>query len=89
MTVPNAFPQLPYLPRTNNSFVYRQIEHQNFKFHTVSIKPSVPLKGRVLFVHGWCEHIGMYLKIMDHLATAGLECVAFDQRVSGKTSLGK
>ncbi|QLQ78170.1 hypothetical protein HG537_0A04170 [Torulaspora globosa] len=46
-------------------------------------------KGCVFIVHGFCEHIKLNHRLMDHLALMGYESFMFDQRGSGMTSPGK
>lgn len=47
------------------------------------------MKGRILWLHGFSEFSKVYLRLFDHLSTAGFEIFYFDQRGAGYTSPGK
>ncbi|CAK7897563.1 monoglyceride lipase [[Candida] anglica] len=88
---------LPFRMKDSSRLVQETVEGPDgIQFNTITVEPATtgkeqrpPCRGKVLFVHGWCEHVGMYYRIMETLADQGFECHAFDQRGSGKTSLGK
>lgn len=53
------------------------------------VPEGTTIHGRILFVHGFCEYSGLYVRLFDHLSSAGYEVFFFDQRGSGLTSPGK
>jgi acylglycerol lipase len=42
-------------------------------------------KAALLFVHGLAEHSGRYAHVLDHFASCGYECWAFDYRCHGQS----
>lgn len=50
---------------------------------------GIPFRGKILFLHGFCDHKNTYTHIWPRLQTLGYETTAFDQRGSGETSPGK
>lgn len=57
-------------------------------FYTrVYTPPSVPLRGALVFVHGYIEHIGRYDRAHSAWASRGFAVFAFDQRGFGRTAL--
>lgn len=50
---------------------------------------STPFRGKIVFLHGFCDHKNTYTHIWPRLQTLGYETTAFDQRGSGETSPGK
>lgn len=53
------------------------------------VPASVEKKGKIIFVHGFCEHASLYTQFLDDLSQNGYEVFFFDQRGSGDTSPGK
>lgn len=82
---------LPYTLQDKLRITESLVTHDNINFHTVSILPpkDTVTKGKMLFIHGFSEHTGMYHQLMETFSDQGYECFTFDQRGSGKTSLGK
>jgi acylglycerol lipase len=56
------------------------------KFYTRKYQAEVP-KAVVVFVHGFCEHIGRYSHIFPLYKKRGISVFAFDQRGFGRTAL--
>ncbi|KAK6458383.1 Alpha/Beta hydrolase protein [Scheffersomyces xylosifermentans] len=82
----------PYkLKHPNRTVIEETVRHDGVHFYTVRfpVLDSVPLRGKLLILHGYCEHSLMYYRIMESLTCLGYECLTFDQRGSGRTSLGK
>lgn len=85
-------PVAPFsLKEPQRALFHKSVIHENIPFHTLRmpVLPSTPLIGKILILHGWGEHLGMYLRLMEFLTGLGYECFAFDQRGSGQTSPGK
>ncbi|CAH2353705.1 monoglyceride lipase [[Candida] railenensis] len=82
---------LPYTIQDKSRISESLVTHDNINFCTVSISPpkNTLVKGKMMFIHGFSEHAGMYYKLMETFSDQGYECFTFDQRGSGKTSLGK
>lgn len=82
---------LPYVIKDESRIVEQLVQHDGISFHTITVLPPAQtvVRGKIMIVHGWCEHSGMYHKLMEVLADQGYQVFAFDQRGSGKTSLGK
>jgi alpha-beta hydrolase superfamily lysophospholipase len=49
------------------------------------ISPSGAVKGRVLCIHGYGDHSGRYVELMESFAAAGLDVLGFDLRGHGKS----
>ena len=47
--------------------------------------PSGPPKGRLMIVHGYGEHSGRYLELLEALAAAGIDALAPDLRGHGRS----
>lgn len=56
-----------------------------FNTYMVNADSEVNCKGVFIFVHGWSEHILMYLDLAYFIASLGYDFFAFDLRESGKT----
>lgn len=80
---------IPYKPKKTLHPSIQYIVHDKIRFYTVKFHVPGILKGKILILHGWCEHATMYYRIMEYLADLGYECFIFDQRGAGRTSLGK
>lgn len=50
------------------------------------VAPQWPPRGGVLLVHGYSEHSGRYIHVMEHLARRGLVVMAEDHRGHGLTA---
>ncbi len=48
-------------------------------------RPDGNRRATLLFVHGLAEHSGRYLHVLEHFATAGYDCWAFDYRCHGES----
>lgn len=80
---------LPYTPVGQP--IEGTVPYANLNFLTVTWKvpEGTPYKGKIVFVHGFCEHSDIYTEFFDKLSQAGYEVFFFDQRGSGETSKGK
>lgn len=56
-----------------------------FNTYMVNADSEVDFRGIFIFVHGWSEHILMYLDLAYFVASLGYDFFAFDLRESGKT----
>lgn len=65
------------------------IKHEAIDFFTVKCPHLGKFRGKILILHGWCEHSTMYYRVMEYLSSLGYQSFVFDQRGSGRTSLGK
>lgn len=80
----------PYVLKSDIAFETKTVRFDNIDFHTVRFPSSTShTKGKILLLHGWCEHTEMYQRIMEFLSSLEYESMVFDQRGSGRTSLGK
>lgn len=52
-------------------------------------QPTVPVKAKLIFVHGFSEHIGRYDDFFPLLCEAGIQVFGFDQRGWGKSTTKK
>lgn len=77
----------PYTP--SKALVHKKIKFGKVWFYTVFWPTPVPVKARLLFVHGLYEHSILYEELMDKLSNSGYECFFYDQRGCGLTSLDK
>lgn len=84
MTVP-----LPYTAK--GTPVEATVEFDGLNFKTVTWKPpsDVPYQGKIIYVHGFCEHSSIYTEFFDKISQKGFEVFFFDQRGAGDTSPGK
>lgn len=84
MTVP-----LPYTAK--GTPLEAAVEFDGLTFKTVTWKPpsDVPYKGKIIYVHGFCEHSSIYTEFFDKVSQKGFEIFFFDQRGAGDTSPGK
>ncbi|CAH6723815.1 monoglyceride lipase [[Candida] jaroonii] len=80
---------IPYKLPKDYKVVTRVINYDNINFHTSTIPATGTCKGKILILHGWCEHCDMYYRIMQYLSSIGYESFVYDQRGSGRTSLGR
>ncbi|KAG2734582.1 hypothetical protein G9P44_002588 [Scheffersomyces stipitis] len=83
--------EAPYkLKYPNRRIVEEIVHHDGVNFFTVyfPVLESVPIRGRLILLHGWSEHSGMYYRLMESLTSLGYSCFIYDQRGSGRTSLG-
>ncbi|KAK9321001.1 Alpha/Beta hydrolase protein [Lipomyces orientalis] len=60
-------------------------------FHVKDTVPpaGIPTVAKLLFLHGFAEHVDRYSELFDFLASRGIEVFAFDQRGAGQTSREK
>lgn len=55
----------------------------------VHSQPAVPIKAKLIFVHGFSEHINRYNAFFPLLSEAGIQVFGFDQRGWGKSVTSK
>lgn len=60
-----------------------------FKTVTWKVPEGKEFKGKLIYVHGFCEHSDIYTQFFDNLSQSGYEVFFFDQRGAGETSPGK
>lgn len=80
---------LPYEPKGEP--ILEQVPYNGVTFFTTTWKvpEDVTYKGKIIYVHGFCEHANIYTQFFDDLSQQGFEVFFFDQRGSGDTSPGK
>ncbi|KAK6463770.1 Alpha/Beta hydrolase protein [Scheffersomyces coipomensis] len=61
----------------------------DFKAQTWKVPEGTPLKGKIVYVHGFAESSGLYVKLFDQLSTYGYQVFFFSQRGAPETSPGK
>ncbi|KAM9890261.1 hypothetical protein OXX79_011560 [Metschnikowia pulcherrima] len=68
-----------------------EVKFDGLKFKTVTWKvpEDVEYKGKIVYVHGFCEHSTVYTEFFDKLSQQGYEIFFFDQRGAGSTSPGE
>lgn len=84
--------EIPYALKYPNRIIEEKwITHDNIAFYSVKfpVLEDVKLVGKIMIVHGWCEHTKLYYRLMEYLTSIGYECIVFDQRGFGLTSPGK
>ncbi|KAH8815931.1 lysophospholipase-like protein [Xylogone sp. PMI_703] len=57
----------------------------NTALYTKSWLPDEPSKAKVIFVHGYSDHINRYYELFPTLASRGIEIHGFDQRGWGRS----
>lgn len=74
-----------------NKYIEETVDHDGVTFYTTfwPTPKDKQSKGRIVFVHGFCEYAKLYVRLFDHLVSHGYEVFFFDQRGSGWTSPGK
>lgn len=80
---------LPYTPigqPIESTVPYAKL---NFLTVTWKVPEGIEYKGKIVYVHGFCEHSDIYTEFFDKLSQSGYEVFFFDQRGSGETSKGK
>lgn len=84
---------LPYISAYPNRPIHIQDhEHDGIQFRVTQvplIDEDGPIRGKILFLHGWSEHSSLYYRIMEFFTSLGYECWIYDQRGTGETSKGK
>lgn len=66
-----------------------KVEYNGANFEVTEWTHQGDYKGKVIYVHGFCEEATLYTEYFDLLSQAGYDIFFFDQRGSGKTSPGK
>lgn len=61
----------------------------NFFTATWKVPESVKYRGKIIYVHGFCEHSEVYAQVFDFWAEHGFEVFFLGQRGAGETSPGK
>lgn len=71
--------------------VIEKVPYNGVTFKTVTWKvpQNKEYKGKIIYVHGFCEHSTIYTEFFDSLSQDGYEVFFFDQRGAGETSPGK
>lgn len=80
------FPYEPIGQPVIESVPYNDV---TFKTVTWKVPENKEYKGKIIYVHGFCEHSTIYTQFFDNLSQNGYECFFFDQRGAGETSPGK
>lgn len=80
---------LPYEPKSEP--IKEEVPYNGVTFFTTTWKvpENVTYKGKIIYVHGFCEHSNIYTQFFDDLSQNGYEVFFFDQRGAGDTSPGK
>lgn len=55
------------------------------KLYTLTFKTEGPAKARLVFIHGFSDHVSKYQNFFAGLASKGIEVYAFDQRGWGRS----
>ncbi|ODV59368.1 acylglycerol lipase [Ascoidea rubescens DSM 1968] len=79
----------PYKPTNTPIVEVVNINNLDIYTETWSVPNNGEVKGIVLVMHGFAEFSNLYYTILDLLSTNGYECLFFDQRGAGRTSVGK
>ncbi|KOS17364.1 putative monoglyceride lipase [Escovopsis weberi] len=63
-----------------------QFEHDNVSFYTKTWTPEGPTKAKLIFIHGFSDHINRYNDFFPRLAKHGIQVLGWDQRGWGRTA---
>ncbi|PMB67990.1 putative monoglyceride lipase [Beauveria bassiana] len=66
-----------------------QFEIGDVSLYTKTWTPTGPIKAKLIFVHGFSEHINRYNDFFPKLSEAGIQVFGFDQRGWGKSTTKK
>jgi len=55
------------------------------QLYTKTFKTDGPAKARLVFIHGFSDHVNTYGDFFPHLASRGIEVYTFDQRGWGRS----
>ncbi|KAG9250390.1 Alpha/Beta hydrolase protein [Emericellopsis atlantica] len=64
-------------------------EVDGVSLYTKTWTPTGPTKARLIFIHGFSEHINRYNDFFPTLAAAGIQVLGFDQRGWGRSAKDK
>ena len=56
------------------------------ELYTKTWKPSLPVKTRLVFIHGFSDHCNFYAELFPALAQHGIKVYSFDQRGWGRSA---
>ncbi|KHO00921.1 uncharacterized protein MAM_01699 [Metarhizium album ARSEF 1941] len=62
-----------------------QFQHGNASFYSKTWTPVGPIKAKLIFVHGFSEHINRYNEFFPKLAEKGIQVFGWDQRGWGRS----
>lgn len=62
------------------------VSRDGTKLFARKVTPKGDVEGRVLVIHGYGDHSGRYVELLEALANAGLEAVCCDMRGHGKSA---
>ncbi|KAK7425414.1 hypothetical protein QQZ08_008093 [Neonectria magnoliae] len=57
----------------------------NASLYTKTWTPTVPIRAKLILVHGFSDHIGWYTELLHELAAHGIQSFGFDQRGWGRS----
>ncbi|KAM3439674.1 hypothetical protein NHJ13734_003614 [Beauveria thailandica] len=66
-----------------------QFKRGDVSLYTKTWTPTGPVKAKLIFVHGFSEHINRYNDFFPKLSEAGIQVFGFDQRGWGKSTTKK
>lgn len=80
--------KLPYNP--TNEFTEEWVEYDGVRFVTQcwKVPEGVKYRGKIIYVHGFCETRDLYVEAFDKFTHHGYEVFFFEQRGAGDTSPG-
>lgn len=81
--------ELPY--KHISEFTEEFVEHEGAKFvtQTWKVPHGVKYRGKIIYVHGFCEKRDIYVETLDKITQHGYEVFFFEQRGAGDTSPGR
>ncbi|OHE92403.1 hydrolase [Colletotrichum orchidophilum] len=56
------------------------------KLHSTTWTPEGPIKAKLVFVHGFSDHVGRYHELFPNLAGRGIQVFSWDQRGWGRSA---
>ncbi|KAI3536546.1 hydrolase [Colletotrichum abscissum] len=64
-------------------------EVDGHKLHSTTWTPEGPIKAKLVFVHGFSDHVGRYDELFPNLAGRGIQVFSWDQRGWGRSAASK
>ncbi|WQF89686.1 Putative serine aminopeptidase, S33, alpha/Beta hydrolase [Colletotrichum destructivum] len=61
-------------------------EVDGHKLHSTTWTPQGPIKAKLIFVHGFSDHVGRYHELFPYLASRGIQVFSWDQRGWGRSA---
>ncbi|GKT48862.1 putative mRNA-splicing protein ubp10 [Colletotrichum spaethianum] len=61
-------------------------EVDGHKLHSTTWTPQGPIKAKLVFVHGFSDHVGRYSEFFPYLAGRGIQVFSWDQRGWGRSA---